>query len=125
MDDALTEIAPRKEPKRRIQATILTVDREEELWVVSFDGSARVKGGGGAFSAIVWSLHGWEVVKATSGYLESLAVNEAEYNGLILGLDMLEGLDRKRLVTALCGDSNLVIRQVRGEIDCKAPGLTL
>ncbi|OWY91281.1 reverse transcriptase, partial [Phytophthora megakarya] len=56
-------------------------------------------------------------------YLESLTVNETEYNGLTLGLDMLEGLDRRRLV--ICGDSNLVIRQVRGEIDCKAPGLTL
>ncbi|OWZ07964.1 hypothetical protein PHMEG_00019572 [Phytophthora megakarya] len=52
-----------------------------------------------------------------------LTVNEEEYNGLILGLDMLEDLDHKRLV--VCGDSNLVIRQVRGEIDCKAPGLTL
>ncbi|OWY97546.1 reverse transcriptase, partial [Phytophthora megakarya] len=99
IDDALTEIAPRKEPKRRIQR------------------------GGGAFSAIVWSLPGWEVVKAISGYLESLTVNEAEHNGLILRLDMLEGLDRRRLV--ICGDSNLVIRQVWGEIDCKAPGLTL
>ncbi|OWY97213.1 reverse transcriptase, partial [Phytophthora megakarya] len=123
IDDALTEIVPRKEPKRRIQAPIPTVDRDEELWVISFDGSARVKRGGGAFGAIVWCLPGWEVVKARSGYLESLTVNEAEYNGLILGLDMLEDLDRKRLV--VCGDSNLVIRQVRGEIDCKAPGLTL
>ena len=25
----------------------------------------------------------------------------------------------------ICGDSNLVIRQMRGEIDCKAPGLQL
>ncbi|OWY92998.1 reverse transcriptase, partial [Phytophthora megakarya] len=123
IDDALAEIAPRKEPKRRIQAPIPTVDRDEELWVVRFDGSTRVKRGGGAFSAIVWSLPGWEVVKARSGYLENLTVNEAEYNGLISGLDMLEGLDRRRLV--ICGDSNLVIRQVRGEIDCKAPGLTL
>ncbi|OWY92742.1 reverse transcriptase [Phytophthora megakarya] len=121
IDDALTEIAPRKEPRRRIQAPIPTVDRDEELWVISFDGSARVKRGGGAFSTIVWSLPGWEVVKARSGHLESLTVNEAEYNGLILGLDMLDGLDR----LVICGDSNLVIRQVRGEIDCKAPGLTL
>ncbi|OWY93579.1 reverse transcriptase [Phytophthora megakarya] len=37
--------------------------RTPELWVISFDGSARVKRGGGAFSAIVWSLPGWEVVK--------------------------------------------------------------
>ncbi|OWY95560.1 reverse transcriptase, partial [Phytophthora megakarya] len=76
-----------------------------------------------SFSVIVWSLPGWEVVKARSGYLESLTVNEAEYNDLLLGLDMLEDLDRKRLV--ICGDTNLVIRQVRGEIDCKTPGLTL
>ncbi|OWZ07285.1 reverse transcriptase [Phytophthora megakarya] len=123
MDDALIEIAPRKEPKRRGQALIPTVDQDEEVWVVSFDGSAGVKRGGGAFSAIAWSLPGWKVVKARSCYLESLTVNEAECNGLILGLDMLEGLDRKRLV--VCGDSNLVIRHVRGEIDSKAPGLTL
>ncbi|OWY98118.1 reverse transcriptase, partial [Phytophthora megakarya] len=38
-------------------------------------------------------------------------------------LDLLEDLDPQRLV--ICGYSNLVIRQVRGEIDCKAPGLTL
>ncbi|OWZ17320.1 reverse transcriptase [Phytophthora megakarya] len=43
------------------------------------------------------SLPGWEVVKARSGYLESLTVNEAEYNGLLLGLDMLEDIDRKRI----------------------------
>ncbi|OWZ09483.1 reverse transcriptase [Phytophthora megakarya] len=113
VNDALTDIAPRKIAKRWIHAPIPTVDREEELWVVSFVGSARVKRGGGAFSAIVWSLPGWE----------SLTVNEAEYNGLILGLNMLEDLDHKRLV--ICGDSNLVIRPVRGEIDCKAPGVTL
>ncbi|OWZ07953.1 reverse transcriptase [Phytophthora megakarya] len=84
INDALTEIAPRKEPKRRIQAPIPTHDRV--------------------------FLPGWEVVKAISGYLGSPTVNEAEYNGLILGLDMLENLYRRRLV--LCGDSNLVIRQI-------------
>ncbi|OWZ13922.1 reverse transcriptase [Phytophthora megakarya] len=123
IDDDLADIASRKEPKRQNQAPIPTVDREAELWVVSFDGSAQVKRGGSAFSAIVGSLPGSEVVKARyvflhlncnngiSDYLESLTMNEAEYNGLILGLDMLEKLDRKRLV--------------RGEIDCKAPELTL
>ncbi|KAE9323578.1 hypothetical protein PF008_g17318 [Phytophthora fragariae] len=38
-------------------------------------------------------------------------------------MDLLEGETQQRL--AVCGDSNLVIRQVRGEIDYKAPGLTL
>ncbi|OWZ00693.1 hypothetical protein PHMEG_00028058 [Phytophthora megakarya] len=114
MDDALTKIAPRKEPNRRIQAPIPTVDREEELWVVSFDGSAQVKRSAQSCGV---SPDG------RSGYLERLTVNEAEYNGLILGLDMLGDLDRRRLV--ICGDSNLVIRQVPGEIGCKALGLTL
>ncbi|OWY96619.1 LOW QUALITY PROTEIN: reverse transcriptase [Phytophthora megakarya] len=106
-----------KEPRRTIQAPIPTIRRDEELYVVSFDGSARVKRGGGAYSAILWKL-------PVSGYAEGSTVNEAEYHGLLLCLDLTgEDLDPQRLVT--CGDSNLVIRQVRGEIDCKAPGLTL
>ncbi|KAE8959832.1 hypothetical protein PR002_g30409 [Phytophthora rubi] len=52
-----------------------------------------------------------------------MTVNEAEYSGLLLCFDLLEDQDRTRLV--ICGDSNLVIRQMKGEIDCKAPTLTL
>ncbi|KAI9981116.1 hypothetical protein PInf_010536 [Phytophthora infestans] len=123
MDDALTRVAPKKEPKRRIPIPIPTVQADKDLYVLSFDGSARVRRGGGAYSAILWRLPGWEVVRARSTYAEGLTVNKAEYNGLLLGLDLLKGQDPKRLV--ICGDSNLVIRQVRGEIDCKAPALKL
>ncbi|KAE9083456.1 hypothetical protein PF007_g21889 [Phytophthora fragariae] len=52
-----------------------------------------------------------------------MTVNEAEYSGLLLCFDLLEDQDRTRLV--ICDDSNLVIRQMKGEIDCKAPVLTL
>nr|KAE8920000.1 hypothetical protein PF009_g29700 [Phytophthora fragariae] len=123
MDDALVATAPQKEPRRQVQAPIPTVRADEELVVVSFDGSARVKRGGDAYSAIVWKLPEWSVVKARSGYAEGLTVNEAEYNGLLLSFDLLDNLDRGRLV--ICGDSNLVVRQARGEIDCKAPKLVL
>ncbi|KAG2761765.1 hypothetical protein PC129_g8188 [Phytophthora cactorum] len=78
IDEALTKIAPMKEPRRQVQAPIPTVEAHEELYVVSFDGSARVKRGGGAYSAILWKLPGWTVMKARSGYAESLTVNEAE-----------------------------------------------
>ncbi|OWZ03031.1 reverse transcriptase [Phytophthora megakarya] len=94
VDKALISIAPKKEPRRKIQAPIPTIRRDEELYVVSFDGSARVKRGGGAYSAILWKLSEWSVRSGS-----------------------------RRLV--ICGASNLVIRQVRGEVDCKAPGLTL
>ncbi|KAE8985822.1 hypothetical protein PR002_g22523 [Phytophthora rubi] len=123
VDQALIAIAPRKEPRRKIQAPIPTVYPGESLRVVSFDGSARVKRGGGAYSAILWKLPEWTVVRARSEYVDGLTVNEAEYRGLLLCMDLLEGEIQQRLV--VCGDSNLVIRQVCGEIDCKAPGLTL
>ncbi|ETP28422.1 hypothetical protein F442_22284, partial [Phytophthora nicotianae P10297] len=122
VDSILSSIAPRKQPRQQTPAVIPTVERDEELLVVSFDGSARVKRGGGACSAILWKLPEWTAVAAESKYLPDLTVNEAEYQGLLLGLDLLSSLDRGRLI--IHGDSNLVIRQMRGEIECKAPGLT-
>ncbi|KAG3066721.1 hypothetical protein PI124_g21010 [Phytophthora idaei] len=91
---------------------------DESLYVASFDGSARIKRGGGTYSAVLWKLSEWSVVKARSGYAKNLTVNEAEYH-----FDLLEDVPKMRLV--ICGDSNLEIRQVRGDIDSKAPGLTL
>ncbi|POM73482.1 Reverse transcriptase [Phytophthora palmivora] len=123
VDEALIQISPKKEPRRKIQTPIPAIRADEERYVVSFDGSARVKRGGGAYSAILWKLPEWTVIQARSAYAENLTVNEAEYHGLLLCLYLLSLVDHKRVV--FCGDSNLVIRQVRGEIECKAPGLTL
>ena len=121
VDSILSAIAPKKQPRQAITVVPPTIEPEEVLYVVSFDGSARVKHGGGACSAIVWNLPGWTVVAAASKYLTEATVNEAEYEGLLLCFHLLDKLDRRRLV--VCGDSNLVIRQMRGEIECKAPGL--
>jgi ribonuclease HI len=52
-----------------------------------------------------------------------LTVKEAEYRGMLLGYLLLGGLDVVRLI--VCGDSNLIIRQMREEMDCKSPGLKL
>ncbi|GMF25413.1 unnamed protein product [Phytophthora fragariaefolia] len=75
------------------------------------------------FSAVVWKLPGWEVARPASGYAMDLTVNEAEYRGLLLGCSLPQELEVSRLV--VCGDSNLVIRQMREEMDCKSPGLKL
>ncbi|GMF47168.1 unnamed protein product [Phytophthora fragariaefolia] len=128
VDSILTSIAPRKQPRQVISMSPPTVESDEELLVVSLDGSARVKRGGGAiraFSAIVWSLPDWTVISGASEYKANLTVNEAEYHGLLLCFDLLtkQHADRNRLI--ICGDSNLVIRQMRGEIECKAPSLKL
>ncbi|ETP27896.1 hypothetical protein F442_22818 [Phytophthora nicotianae P10297] len=122
VDSILSSIALRKQPHQQTPAVIPTVEPYEELLVVSFDGSARVKRCSGAWSAIVWKLPEWIVVAAESKYLPDLTVNEAEYQGLLLGYNLLSSLDRGHLIIG--GDSNLVIRQMRGEIECKVPGLT-
>ena len=49
--------------------------------------------------------------------------NEAEYRGMLLGFDLLA--DRTRGSIIICGDYNLVIRQMRGEINFIAPGLKM
>ncbi|KAE9181740.1 hypothetical protein PF004_g24441 [Phytophthora fragariae] len=124
VDAALEEIAPRKRASRIVVIPVPNVAHDEVLHVLSFDGSAKVKREGGAYSAVIWQLLNWEIAHAASGYATDLTVNEAEYRGLLLGCSLLEELDDvTRLV--VCGDSNLVIRQMRDEMDCKSPGLKL
>ncbi|OWZ00118.1 reverse transcriptase, partial [Phytophthora megakarya] len=79
VDSALVDIAPRKRSSKTATIPVPKIGPTESLHVISFDGSARVKREGGAFSAVVWQLPNWGVVKAASGYAEGLAVNEAEY----------------------------------------------
>ncbi|GMF38634.1 unnamed protein product [Phytophthora fragariaefolia] len=100
-----------------------TVELDEHLLTLSFDGPARVRRGGGAYGADIWKHQGWEFLAAVSEYAPDLTVNEAEYHGMLLCSDLLAKLDRGCLI--VCGDSNQVIRQMRGEFECKAPGLQL
>ena len=123
VEEMLIAISPRKDCRLKVSMPPPTVEADEELLVASFDGSARIKKKGGSYSAVVWKLPEWTIVAAESRYAHDLTVNEAEYNGLLLCFELLADLDRGRVI--LCGDSNLVIRQMRGEIDCKAPGLQL
>ncbi|POM57353.1 Reverse transcriptase [Phytophthora palmivora] len=120
VDSILVSIAPSKQPRQVISMSPPTVEPDERLLVVSFDGSARVKRSGGAYSGIVWNLPEWTVISAASKYKLDLTVNEAEYHGLLLCLDLLSDMDRGRLI--ICGDSNLVIRQMKGEI-VQDPGI--
>ena len=85
----LIAIAPRKQIRQTISKPPPTVEEEEDLWVASFDGSARVKYKCGARSEFVWKLPGWKVVAAASEVVPDLTVNEAEYRGLLLCFDLL------------------------------------
>ncbi|GMG15061.1 unnamed protein product [Phytophthora fragariaefolia] len=121
VNEALIAIAPVKEPRQTIVLPPPTVEEDERLLVASIDGAERTKRSSGAYSAIISRLPEWTFVSTASGYSPDLTVNEAEYRGLLLCFDLLATTDRGRIV--ICGDSNLVIRQMRREIACWAPGL--
>ena len=120
-DELLIAIAPRKQPRKTISTPPPTVGVNENLLVAIFDESAIVKRNGGAYSAIIWTLPERTIVAAASEFTPDLTVDEAEYRGLLLSFDFLAGQDTGRVI--ICGDSNLLIRRMRGEIECKAPGL--
>ena len=62
-----------------------------------------------------------EGVATASEFVPDLTVIEAQYRGLLLCFNLLTDQTRGRVI--ICEDSNLVIRHMRGEIDCKAPVL--
>ncbi|POM74089.1 Reverse transcriptase [Phytophthora palmivora] len=78
VDEALIAIAPKKRPRQTAVLLPPTVEPDEELLVVSFDGSARTKRKGGAYSAIVWMLPEWTIVEAMSEYMTDLTQNIAD-----------------------------------------------
>ncbi|OWZ07009.1 reverse transcriptase [Phytophthora megakarya] len=51
--EALVVIAPKKQSRKMITMPPLTIEPDENLLVVSFDGSTRLKRSGGAYSAVV------------------------------------------------------------------------
>ena len=60
---------------------------------------------------------------SASEYTTNRTVTEAEYRSLLLSFDLLTKHTKGRVI--ICGNFNLVIIQMRGGIDCKAPGLQL
>ena len=87
-------ISPRKQPIQTIIMPPPTVGVHENLVVASFDGSARVKRKGGAYSAIIRKLPEWTIVATASEFTSDLTANEAEYRELLLSLDLLAGQAR-------------------------------
>ena len=121
VDSIVSSIAPKKQARLTIDLPTLTVEPDEELCVMSFNGSARVKQGGEACSDIVLRLPAWTIFEAASKYLDSSTINEAAYEGTLLGFDLLKPLERRRLI--IWRDYTLEVRQMRGKIWCKASGV--
>lgn len=89
-------------------------------WTLNSDGGARGNPGPGGAGIVLRSPDG--VVAASGGaYLGSVTNNVAEYQALLWGLRAARALGVTRLLVK--ADSELVVKQLRGEYRVKNEGL--
>jgi ribonuclease HI len=88
--------------------------------IVNFDGGARGNPGAAAIAAVVSTASG-EVVDEQSASIGVATNNAAEYRALLLAIELARELGATSL--ELVGDSELIVRQVRGEYKVKDAGL--
>ena len=88
--------------------------------VVNVDGGARGNPGPAAVAAVVSDPDG-EVIAERAETIGVATNNVAEYRALLLGIELARELGAEEL--ELIGDSQLIVRQVRGEYKVKEPGL--
>ncbi|XP_073120899.1 uncharacterized protein [Henckelia pumila] len=91
---------------------------EEPPWILKFDGSST-EGTAGAGIVII-SPTG--IKTALSFNLDPCTNNQAEYEALVIGLEVLKDLREKNV--QVIGDSQLILRQVAGEYKCMSLSLT-
>jgi ribonuclease HI len=88
--------------------------------VVNVDGGSRGNPGPAAIGIVVSSPEG-EVLEELAETIGVATNNVAEYRALLRGIERARELGATEL--ELIGDSELVVRQVRGEYKVKDPGL--
>jgi ribonuclease HI len=88
--------------------------------VVNVDGGARGNPGPAAIAAVVTTPDG-DVVEEGSRTIGTATNNVAEYRALLLGIERAQELGAGEV--ELVGDSELIVRQVRGEYRVKDAAL--
>ena len=83
---------------------------------VNVDGGARGNPGPAAIAAVVQDGDG-EVLEERSAAIGRATNNVAEYRALLLGIERAATLGAKRI--ELVGDSELIVRQVKGDYKVK------
>jgi ribonuclease HI len=87
---------------------------------VNVDGGSRGNPGPAAIAAVVRDADG-EVLREKGETIGRATNNVAEYRALLLGIELAAALGAGEL--ELVGDSELIVRQVKGEYKVKDPAL--
>ena len=88
--------------------------------MVNVDGGARGNPGPAAIAAVVATPDG-EVLEQDSEAIGTATNNVAEYRALLLGIERARALGAREV--ELVGDSELIVRQVRGDYRVKDAAL--
>ena len=88
--------------------------------VANIDGGARGNPGPAAYGVVVYNAQG-ELIKEWGEYLGIQTNNVAEYSGLIAALEYAAGARHKSM--KVLSDSELLVRQMRGQYKVKSPAL--
>ena len=83
-----------------------------ERLVVNVDGGARGNPGPAAIAAVVSNRDG-EVIESRGEVIGSATNNVAEYRALLLGIEIARARGAEEV--ELIGDSELIVRQIKGE----------
>jgi ribonuclease HI len=89
--------------------------------VVHVDGGARGNPGPAAIAAVASDPGSGDTLLERGEYIGETTNNVAEYRALLLGIDRARALGAREL--DIVGDSELIVRQVRGEYRVKDPTL--
>lgn len=100
-------------------------NRRESTRIVAFaDGACRGNPGPGACAALIIDTTTSQVIASRSRYLSDQETNNtAEYQALLLALELADELQVKELLVHM--DSELIVKQMRGQYRVKAPHLQL
>jgi ribonuclease HI len=91
-----------------------------EKVIVNVDGGARGNPGPAAIAAVVASPDG-KTIERRGEAIGRATNNVAEYRAMLLGIELARGLGASEV--ELVGDSELVVKQVKGEYRVKDAGL--
>jgi ribonuclease HI len=95
-------------------------EKEESTYILYFDGCSKGNPGLGGAGAVLYK-DGQEVWGSSQLVGEKVTNNVAEYRGLIMGLQ--EVFTRNIKTVIVRGDSQLVIKQMKGEYKVKSSSL--
>ncbi len=94
----------------------------KEIYILHTDGGARGNPGPAASAAVLFDSS-YNQIDAKGEYVGETTNNQAEYQGLIIGLKLAKKNQIKNLIIRM--DSELIVKQMMGVYKIKEPGLKM